>query len=552
MDDANSNENVIKTENESDSDYLQEDMPDYVGLEDIEETKRKETEKQNSGDNEIVNEFLKHSLYINQDENKDVDDDEENSMSSSNEEDTKCNICKQTFLDREDYNSHCQSRRIDDRKYCCCNCQKIFRDNSQLKVHSRKHTGEKPFGCLICGKKFTVNGNLNKHMRIHTGEKRFGCASCGKKFTQLAHLKDHSSIHSGEKPFKCDHCPGVFKTKARLKKHIRNHTDPNISKRTIPCPQCKMAMRNKRQLAAHLVTHDSEDKITDEQTGPFICKLCGKKFGKSSNLKRHEKHHLAEKGYPCSFCDKSFIMASRLKRHMDTHTGFKPYTCELCNRAFPSSQNLKRHIMTHTGEKPFECTVCNRSFLTLENLNRHKRTHTGEKPFTCKICSKHFAHSTTVKEHMRTVHTSEKPYTCLWCSKQFAISRVMYRHVKEKHPEHFQKFKAENHVAPNLKKARAKFSQIDGFSMNETGQNNVDSIKSEPLDGYDALEYSSRGLLEQIKTEPRSEEDAEPKNIEKVVIKHEINDDNVKRELEINLPLINNNVAVKKEETDWS
>lgn len=36
MDDANSNKSVIKTENESDSDYLEEDIPDYVDLEDIE------------------------------------------------------------------------------------------------------------------------------------------------------------------------------------------------------------------------------------------------------------------------------------------------------------------------------------------------------------------------------------------------------------------------------------------------------------------------------------------------------------------------------------
>lgn len=73
------------------------------------------------------------------------------------------------FPDSTNLNLHIGSRKTDDKRYECCNCGKSFRDNTQLKVHARKHTGEKPFECDICQKKFTVNGNLNKHMRIHTG-----------------------------------------------------------------------------------------------------------------------------------------------------------------------------------------------------------------------------------------------------------------------------------------------------------------------------------------------------------------------------------------------
>lgn len=123
---------------------------------------------------------------------------ESEESSSSDEDDYECKICNQKFIDEFELEQHCKSRRIGDRIYKCCKCEKVFRDNTQLNVHSRKHTGEQPYGCKVCGKRFSVNGNLSKHMRIHTGERKYECDTCERKFTQFAHLEDHMKVHSGE------------------------------------------------------------------------------------------------------------------------------------------------------------------------------------------------------------------------------------------------------------------------------------------------------------------------------------------------------------------
>jgi KRAB domain-containing zinc finger protein len=55
------------------------------------------------------------------------------------------------------------------RPFKCDTCGSCFLRASTLKIHIRRHTGERPYKCLFdgCGKAFSESGNLKTHMKIH-------------------------------------------------------------------------------------------------------------------------------------------------------------------------------------------------------------------------------------------------------------------------------------------------------------------------------------------------------------------------------------------------
>jgi hypothetical protein len=111
------------------------------------------------------------------------------------------------------------------KRYQCVipGCDKAFHQKTHLDIHTRAHTGVKPFLCKepTCGQRFSQLGNLKTHERRHTGERPYHCDICGKTFAQHGNVRAHKIVHTAAKPYTCklDDCGKHFTQLGNLKSH---------------------------------------------------------------------------------------------------------------------------------------------------------------------------------------------------------------------------------------------------------------------------------------------------------------------------------------------
>ena len=119
----------------------------------------------------------------------------------------ECPSCSLKFTSSGNLKTH-MKLHIGSREFACHLCDKAYPRADTLKRHILSfHENKRLYKCDVCGKSF--KGHIRDHMRTHAedrDEKPFGCSQCGARFNQRSQLTVHMRVHTGERPYSCKIC----------------------------------------------------------------------------------------------------------------------------------------------------------------------------------------------------------------------------------------------------------------------------------------------------------------------------------------------------------
>lgn len=264
-----------------------------------------------------------------------------------------CPICHLDFDHITALKEHVVMHALDDGKFPCIDCQRVFADFKTIRKHMRNFHSDKTYPCMHCDKVLPRPDKLKLHMLKHTSLREFMCETCGRQFKRKDKLKEHiKRMHTGARELSLD-VPSTPSNKKFVPK-----VSPNDYHRFIyKCHQCLLGFKRRGMLVNHLAKRhpDIKPDSVPELNLPilktqrdFYCQYCEKVYKSSSKRKSHILKNHPGLDLPLSSRKKSQTtevpgIPNPTFSHTVGSVTMMPHSCVYCHKQYASKAKLTQH-----------------------------------------------------------------------------------------------------------------------------------------------------------------------------------------------------------------